>query len=79
MRRLQGIETLGQKRKDTKAAKRFLESKRPPMWPCSPLGALAQKLRGCASAKRKVMASVPHCQDQYASNRVEVSHEPTWE
>lgn len=35
------------------------------------------KLRSYAAAKREVMPSVVHCQDRYANNRAEVSHQPT--
>jgi hypothetical protein len=44
-----------------------------------PIEITTDKLRSYAAAKRDVMPSVPHCQDQYANNRVEVSHEPTRE
>jgi putative transposase len=44
-----------------------------------PIEITTDKLRSYAAAKRDVMPSVPHCHDQYANNRVEVSHEPTRE
>jgi putative transposase len=72
------IEILVQKRKDTRAAKRFFRK-----CLCSqtevPIEITTDKLRSYAAAKRDVMPSVPHCHDQYANNRVEVSHEPTRE
>lgn len=37
------------------------------------------KLRSYAAAKREMMPSVGHCQDKYANNRAEVSHEHTRE
>ena len=72
------IEILVQKRKDTKAAKRFFRKALRSQTQV-PIGITTDKLRSYASAKRDVMASVPHCQDQYANNRAEVSHEPTRE
>ena len=44
-----------------------------------PLEITTDKLRSYGSAKREVIPSVRHCQDQYANNRAEVSHEPTRE
>lgn len=40
---------------------------------------MTDKLRSYAAAKREVVPSVPHCQEQYANNRAEVSHEHTRE
>jgi len=37
------------------------------------------KLRSYAAAKREMMPCVVHCQDKYANNRAEVSHEHTRE
>ncbi len=37
------------------------------------------KLRSYAAAKREMVPSVVHCQDKYAKNRAEVSHEHTRE
>ena len=68
------IEILVQKRKDTKAAKRFLR-KAPRSQTAVPIEITTAKLRSYASAKREVMPSVPHCQDHYANNRAEVSHD----
>ena len=72
------IEILVQKRKDTKAAKRFFR-KALRSQTAVPIEITTDKLRSYASAKREVMPSVPHCQDHYANNRAEVSHEPTRE
>ena len=72
------IDILVQKRKDTRAAKRFfiklLKSQGQ-----TPIELTTDKLRSYAAAKREVMPSVPHCQDRYANNRAEVSHEHTRE
>ena len=38
---------------------------------------ITDKLRSYSAACRTVMPSVPHCTDQYANNRAEVSHQPT--
>ena len=71
-------EILVQKRKDTKAAKRFFR-KALRSQTAVPIEITTDKLRSYVSAKREVMPSVPHCQDHYANNRAEVSHEPTRE
>ena len=72
------IDILVQKRKDTRAAKRFfiklLKSQGQ-----TPIELTTDKLRSYAAAKREVMPSVPHGQDRYANNRAEVSHEHTRE
>ena len=70
------IEILVQKRKDTKATKRFFRKALRAQINV-PIEMTTDKLRSYAAAKREVMPSVPHCQDQYANNRAEVSHEPT--
>lgn len=70
------IEVLVQKRKDAQAAKRLfrkiLGSQRQ-----LPIEITSDKLRSYAAGKRELLSSVPHCQDRYANNRIEVSHEPT--
>ena len=72
------IEILVQKRKDTNAAKRFFrKALRSQLQP--PIEITTEKLRSYAAAKGEVMPSVPHCQNQYANNRADVSHEPTRE
>ena len=70
------IEILVQKRKDTQAAKRFFR-KVLGSQARVPLEITTDKLRSYAAAKRELLPSVPHCQDRYANNRAEVSHEPT--
>jgi len=72
------IEILIQKRKDTKAAKRFFR-KALRLQTAVPIEITTDKLRSYASAIREVMPSVPHCQDHYANNHAEVSREPTRE
>ena len=71
-------EILVQKRKDTRAAQRFFRKLLSSQTEV-PIEITTDKLRSYAAAKRDVMPSVPHCHDQYANNRVEVSHEPTRE
>ena len=72
------IDILVQQRKDTQAAKRVfrkvLGSQTQP-----PIEITTDNLRRYAAAKRDVLSSVSHCQDRYANNRAEVSHEPTRE
>ena len=72
------IEILVQKRKDTGAAKRFFR-KALRSQAIVPIEITTDKLRSYAAAKREVIPSVPHCHDEYANNRAEVSHEPTRE
>jgi putative transposase len=38
---------------------------------------VTDKLRSYSAAKRELMPLVPHCTDQYANNRAELSHQPT--
>lgn len=68
------IDILVQKRKDTRAAKRFFIKllKSQGQMPIDRLGSYRV-------AKRHIMSSVPHCQDRYANNRAEVSHQHTRE
>ena len=70
------IEILVQKRKDTQAAKRFFRKMLRSQIQV-PIEITTDKPRSYAAAKRELIPSVPHCQDQYANNRVEISHEPT--
>ena len=72
------IEILVQKRKDTQAAKRFFRKALGSQFQV-PIEITTDKLRSYAAAKRELLSSVPHCQDRYANNRAEVSHEPTRE
>ena len=72
------LEVLVQDRKDTRAAKRFFRKALSAQFSV-PIEITTDKLGSYAAAKREVMPSVPHCQDHYANNRAEVSHEPTRE
>ena len=40
---------------------------------------VTDKLKSYAAAKREVMSDVVHCEDRYANNRCEASHEHTRE
>jgi putative transposase len=51
----------------------------PTNFPEEPIEMTTDKLRSYAVAKREMMPSVVHCQDKYANNRAEVSHEHTRE
>ena len=70
------LDILIQKRKNTRAARRFffklLKGQGQPS-----LDITTDKLGSYVAAKREVMASVAHCRDRYANNRAEVSHEHT--
>ena len=70
------IDILVQKRKDTRAAKRFfiklLKSQRQ-----KPIELTTDRLGSYRAAKRQVMPSVVRCLDRYANNRAEVSHQHT--
>ena len=72
------LDILVQSRKDTHAAKRFFRKllKRQER---VPIKLTTDKLRSFAAAKREMMPSVVHCQDKYANNRADVSHERTRE
>ena len=72
------IEILVQKRKDTRAAERFF-TKLLKSQSQTPLEFTTDRLGSYRAAKRQVMPSVPHCQDRYANNRAEVSHQHTRE
>ncbi|MGH8605056.1 MAG: IS6 family transposase, partial [Gammaproteobacteria bacterium] len=68
------IDILVQKRKDKQAAKRFFRKmlkhqKR------SPRMMVTDKLKSYRAARNDLMASVLHCQDRYANNRAEASHQ----
>jgi len=67
-----------QSRKDKRATTRFFRKllKRQER---VPIEMTTDKLRSYAAAKREMMPSVVHCQDKYANNRAEVSHEHTRE
>jgi putative transposase len=70
------IDILVQKRRNTLAAKRFFRKLLKGQC-ASPRSMVTDKLKSYSAAKREVMPSVPHCTDQYANNRAELSHEPT--
>ena len=70
------LDILVQKRKDTKAARRFFRKLLKGQGQL-PLEITTDKLGSYGAAKRKVMPSVPHCQDRYANNRAEASHQHT--
>ena len=72
------IDILVQKRKDKQAAKRFFK-KLLKGEGCAPNRMVTDKLKSYAAAKREVMPDVPHCQDRYANNRCEQTHEHPWE
>ena len=72
------IDVLVQKRKDKKAAKRFFRKMLKHQGEI-PKRIITDKLRSYSAAKREVMRSVSHCQDRYANNRAEVSHQHTRE
>lgn len=72
------IDVLVQKRKDKKAAKRFFR-KMLKHQGATPSQITTDKLRSYAAAKRETMPSAIHCQDGYANNRAEISHQHTRE
>ena len=72
------LDILVQSRKDKRAAKRFF-GKLLKGQERTPLEVTTDKLRSYAAAKREMMPTVGHCQDKYADNRAEVSHEHTRE
>ena len=72
------IDVLVQKRKDKKAAKCFIRKMLKHQGE-TPNRITTDKLRSYGAAKREVMPSVIHCQDRYANNRAEVSHQHTRE
>ena len=70
------IDILVQKRRNKRAAKRFFRKLLKGQ--CASLRRMVtDKLRSYSAAKRELMPLVPHCTDQYANNRAELSHEPT--
>ncbi len=72
------LDILVQSRKDKRAAMRFFR-KLLKGQERTPIEMTTDKLRSYAAAKREMMPSVDHCQDKYANNRAEVSHEHTRE
>ena len=72
------LDILLQSRKDKRAANRFFR-KLLKGQERTPIELTTDKLRSYGAAKREMMPSVVHCQDKYANNRAEVSHEHTRE
>ena len=70
------IDILVQKRKDKQAAKRFFK-KLLKSQESTPFEMMTDKLKSYGAAKKEIMPSVTHIQDQYANNRAENSHERT--
>jgi putative transposase len=70
------IDILFQKRKDKQAAKRFFRKMLKHQGQ-SPRRMVTDKLGSYGAARKEVMPSVVHCQDRYANNRAEVSHQHT--
>ena len=70
------LDILVQKRRDTRAAKRFFRKLLKGL--CYvPNKLVTDKLRSYAAAQRTTLPSVCHCTHPYANNRAEVSHQPT--
>jgi len=72
------IDILVKKRRDKRAAKRFFRKLMKGQG-YSPRRMITDKLRSYGAARKEVMPSVIHCQDRYANNRAEVSHQHTRE
>jgi len=70
------IDVLVQKRKDKRAVERFFR-KMLIHQGATPTRMITDKLRSYGAARREIMSSVIHCQDRYANNRAEVSHQHT--
>jgi putative transposase len=70
------IDILVQKRRNKTAAKRFFRKLLKGQCK-APRRLITDKLKSYSAAHREVLASVPHCTEQYDNNRAEVSHEPT--
>ena len=68
------LDILLQSRKDKHVAKCFFR-KLLKGQERTPIELTTDKLRSYGAAKREMMPSVVHCQDRYANNRAEVSHE----
>lgn len=70
------LDILVQKRKDTKAAKRFFKKllKKQKQVPHQ---LITDKLKSYGSAKNELMPSVTHIQERYENNRAENSHQRT--
>lgn len=69
------VDILVQKHKDMRTVLRFFRKmlKRQGM---APQCMMTDKLRSYAAAKRELLSTVVQCQDRYANNRAEASHQP---
>ena len=74
----QVLDILVQKRRNTGAAKRFFRKLLKGLQ-YVPNRLVTDKLRSYGAAHRITMPSVTHYTRQYANNRAEVSHQPTWQ
>ncbi len=72
----QTLDILVQKRRNTRAAKRFFRKLLKGLR-YVPNRLITDKLRSYAAAHRTTLPSTHHCTTQYANNRAEVSHQPT--
>ena len=70
------IEILVQKRKNKKAAMRFLK-KQLKEHKGTPLKVVTDKLQSYSAAKKELIPSVEHATVQYENNRCELSHQPS--
>lgn len=70
------LDILVQKRRNTKAAKRFFRKLLKGLR-YVPNRLVTDQLRSYAAAHRTTLPSVHHCTTHYANNRAEVSHQPT--
>ncbi len=70
------LDILVQKRRNTRAAKRFFRKLLKGLR-YVPNRLVTDKLRSYGAAQRTTLPSVHHCTTHYANNRVEVSHQPT--
>ena len=70
------IDILMQRRKDKRAAKRFFHKMLKHQGE-TPRRMITDKLPSYAAARREIMPSVGHCQNRYANNRCEGSHQHT--
>ncbi len=69
------VDILVQSRRDKRAALRFFRKMLKSQG--TPRKIVTDKLRSYGAARKEVMPSAIHCQDQYANNRVEASHRYT--
>ena len=70
------LDILVQKRRDTRAAKRFFRKLLKGLR-YVPRRLVTDKLGSYGATRRELLPSVSHCQDKRANNRAEVSHQPT--